>query len=157
MIFDKDLFVSLCFSIFFETDMLKASYGERAKTAIAYSLNGDFQRVLRQQMQVFNEKANNTKLDQIQQEISGVKQVMVQNIDKVLARGEKIELLVDKSANLDHKAQLFQKEAKKVKNVMWWRNVRMWILLLFVLAIISVVIAGFACGGVTFPNCQAKK
>jgi pyoverdine/dityrosine biosynthesis protein Dit1 len=46
------------------------------------------------------EKYNNQKNDKIakvQEEISQVKDVMIRNIDKVLERGEKIELLVDKT------------------------------------------------------------
>ena len=35
-------------------------------------------------------------MNRVQGEIEEVRQVMVENIDKVLERGEKIELLVDK-------------------------------------------------------------
>ena len=47
---------------------------------------------------------------------------MVQNIEKVLARGEKIELLVDKSDALNRSAAKFEKNSNKLKNQMWWRN-----------------------------------
>ncbi len=47
---------------------------------------------------------------------------MVQNIEKVLARGEKIELLVDKSDALNRSAAKFEKSSNKLKNQMWWRN-----------------------------------
>ena len=36
------------------------------------------------------------RVNRVQGEIEEVRQVMVENIDKVLERGEKIELLVDK-------------------------------------------------------------
>ncbi len=72
---------------------------------------------------------------------------MVQNIDKVLARGEKIELLVDKSEQLDQKALVFKKEATKLKKIMWWNNAKFWILLVLVLGIIAVVVYFIVCSG----------
>jgi hypothetical protein len=44
--------------------------------------------------------------------------------EKVLQRGEKIELLVDKTDALSQSAFQFKKQAKQVKNVMWWKNVK---------------------------------
>ena len=41
------------------------------------------------------------RVSRVQGEIEEVRQVMVENIDRVLERGEKIELLVDKAENLN--------------------------------------------------------
>lgn len=38
---------------------------------------------------------------------------------QVLARGEKIELLVDKCDDLQHQAQTFQKQGKQLRSRMW--------------------------------------
>ncbi len=46
-------------------------------------------------------------------EISEVKSVMVENIDKVLDRGEKIELLVDKTEGLAGDAFRFKKQSTR--------------------------------------------
>ena len=46
---------------------------------------------------------------------------------QVLARGEKIELLVDKTEALNQSAKKFQKASKSLKNAMWWKNVKMWL------------------------------
>ena len=45
--------------------------------------------------------------------------------EKVLQRGEKIELLVDKTEALSTSARRFQHQSKSLKNVMWWKNVKM--------------------------------
>jgi vesicle-associated membrane protein 7 len=123
----------------------KATYGDRGKTAIALSLNSDFQRVLQQQM----ERYNNMKTDKVQkvkEEISAVKDVMIKNIDKVLERGEKIELLVGKTEVLDQHAVKFKKQSRQLKNSMWWKNVKLiLVLVLLVLVIIYVIIAS-QCG-----------
>ena len=47
-----------------------------------------------------NAMADNHKIEKVRGEIEEVKQVMTHNIDLILERGEKIELLVDKSHDL---------------------------------------------------------
>ncbi len=44
------------------------------------------------------------ELSKVQSQIDGVKEVMVQNIDKIIGRGEKIEMLVQKSEGLNDSA-----------------------------------------------------
>lgn len=41
---------------------------------------------------------------------------------QVLARGEKIELLVDKTEALNQSARKFQHASKNLKSAMWWVN-----------------------------------
>ena len=81
---------------------------------------------------------------------------MVQNIEKVLARGEKIELLVDKSDALNRSAAKFEKSSNKLKNQMWWRNVKMWLLIAFITIVVAFVIAGLICNNFDFQNCGKK-
>ena len=52
-----------------------------------------------------------------------VKNVMVQNIEMVLERGEKLELLVDKTEQLQSSADTFKFTSNKLKNVMFWKTV----------------------------------
>jgi hypothetical protein len=54
-------------------------------------------------------------------QVSEVKEIMMQNIEKVLDRGEKLELLVDKTENLRYQADQFQKSGKALRNKMWWQ------------------------------------
>lgn len=42
-------------------------------------------------------------------------------LHKVLERGERIELLVDKTDHLSSEAFIFKKEARKLKTKMWWK------------------------------------
>ena len=57
-----------------------ATYGERAKTALAFAFNADFERVLQAQMDHFNNAKGNDKISKVNEEISQVKNVMIQNI-----------------------------------------------------------------------------
>jgi vesicle-associated membrane protein 7 len=70
----------------------KFKYGSSALTAETYALN-DFHTTMQEQMVYF---AKNDKFHQVQGEIDSVREVMVTNIEKVLERGEALEVLVDK-------------------------------------------------------------
>ncbi len=50
----------------------------------------------------------------MQAQIDEVKDVMLENIDRVLERGEKIELLVDKTARLNEHAVKFEKSVRSL-------------------------------------------
>lgn len=89
-------------------------YGSVEQTALAFSLNDLFSPTLRQRMEFYN--ANPTATDNIakvQAQIDSVKEVMVENIERVLERGEKIELLVDKTERLNHQAFKFEKTVRQ--------------------------------------------
>merc|ERR1719204_2249034 len=126
----------------------QSTYGERSQKLIAYSVDVDFKRVLNQQMDFANNKAarGNDRLAEINETMDQVKQTMYTNIDKVLQRGEKIELLVDKSDNLNAHANQFKSRAKTLKNRLWWQNVKMMIIIFLVVVMVIYVIAAMACG-----------
>jgi synaptobrevin family protein YKT6 len=52
----------------------------------------------------------------VQREIEEVKLIMVENIDKVLERGEKIDDLVEKSNTLSIESKKFYKKSKKLNS-----------------------------------------
>merc|ERR1712159_624205 len=75
-----------------------------------------------------------------------------QNIDKVLERGEKIELLVDKTDRLQGEASRFRGQAKKLKNAMWWKNAKMMALTGLVIALVLYFLVALICGA-SFQKC----
>ena len=78
----------------------------------------------------------------------------LKNIEKVLERGEKIDLLVDKTDRMRNTAVKFHKTSRRLKNTMWWQNVKMWLIILGVVAVVIFVIAAMACGGFSFSSCS---
>jgi vesicle-associated membrane protein 7 len=127
-------------------------YGQRAQTAIAFAMNAEFARVLQDRMDYYNTNPDADKFGAIHNKIGEVKDIMMENIDKVLARGEKIELLVDKTNQLSVSAQRFQKQSRNLKNQMWWKNVKMWAMIIFVCLVVLYIILGLICG-FTFKKC----
>jgi hypothetical protein len=43
---------------------------------------------------------------------------------QVLERGERIEVLVDKTEDLQNQAQRFQVQGRNLRNKMWWQNMK---------------------------------
>ena len=80
-------------------------------------------------------RSTDRKIHEINQEIEQTKNTVMESIEKVLDRGEKIELLVHKSDNLNDHAMQFNKHSKKLKNRMLWKNVKMTLLLFFIILV----------------------
>ena len=47
------------------------------------------------------------------------------SIDKLITRGETLELLVDKSETFGDQAKAFKKSSKTLQSKLWWDNARM--------------------------------
>jgi vesicle-associated membrane protein 7 len=101
------------------------TYGRVAFTALAYAMNDEFSRVLHQQMEYFSSKPNVDAINRVKGEISEVRAVMVENIDKVLDRGDRIELLVDKTSTIQDNAFHFKKQSRRLRQAMWMENAKL--------------------------------
>ncbi|AQL09786.1 Putative vesicle-associated membrane protein family protein [Zea mays] len=81
------------------------------------------------------------KLAKVKAQVTEVKGVMMQNIEKVLDRGEKIELLVDKTEDLRSQAQDFRQQGTKIRRKMWWENMKMKLIVFgIVVALILLIV-----------------
>ncbi len=90
----------------------------------AYALQGTFGPVIAQLMNTYNTSPPSDELTRAQSELAQVKNIMVQNVEQILSRGERIELLVDKTDNMASQATAFRRGAKTVRRSMWWKNTR---------------------------------
>ena len=143
---DKSVKLRIAYSFLGEVEKaFLQNFGEQWKKANAYSLTS-FRKPLQLLMTKWNDP-NLDKLSRLQNQVEDVKGVMQNNISKVLERGENLEVLVDRTHELAQSAEQFHKRAKKVKWNMWCQNVKMWLMLFFVLAIIITAIVIYACSG----------
>lgn len=78
-----------------------------------------------------------------QREIDDVRGIMTRNIEGLLERGERIDLLVDKTDRLGGSAREFRVRSRGLKRQMWWKNVKLMglLILVFALIILAIVIA----------------
>ncbi|MES1909872.1 MAG: hypothetical protein MHM6MM_002560 [Cercozoa sp. M6MM] len=75
-------------------DRFRSTYGERARTALAFSLNADFKITLRQQMDYWNSQGQDAKMRRIQEDIEDAQDQVKQGIEKLLDRSQRLEILV---------------------------------------------------------------
>ncbi|KAI7735665.1 hypothetical protein M8C21_005212 [Ambrosia artemisiifolia] len=130
-------------------DFAKKYAGGKAATAVANSLNKEFGPKLKEQMQYcVDHPEQNSKLSQVSAQISEVKGVMMENIEKVLDRGEKIELLVDKAENLHAQAQGFKAQGTQLRRKMWFKNMKIKLIVLAIIVALILIIFFSACHGV---------
>lgn len=165
-----------------------AAYAEKGLTALAYAMNSQFAAVLKELMESFSsaagssaggaaasssDQADAANVSRVEGELEEVRQVMVENIEKVskrardcarlhevaldctrlheqvLARGEKIELLVDKTEHLTHQAFQFRRTTTRVKRGMYCKSLK---LNLFLCTLLLLVIGARATASRSAPT-----
>ncbi|KAF1950170.1 synaptobrevin-domain-containing protein [Byssothecium circinans] len=88
-----------------------------------------------------------------QREIDGVREIMTENIERVLERGERIDLLVDQTDRLGSTAKDFRLRSKGLRRRMWWKNVKLMVLLALVVVFLVYLFVGFGCGLPAWGRC----
>jgi len=130
-----------------------ATYGESAQTAIAFEMNQHFGRTLQKQMEFFNGPQAD-QLSEVTKKIEDVKNVMVQNIEMVLERGEKLELLVDKTEQFQNSAFTFQKQTRKLKEAMFWKKVKCYAMIVGAALLVTLILSMIICSP-NYSQCKS--
>ncbi|XP_022771420.1 putative vesicle-associated membrane protein 726 [Durio zibethinus] len=129
-------------------DFTKRYGGGKAATAPANSLSKEFGPKLKEHMQYcIDHPEEISQIAKVKAQVSEVKGVMMENIEKVLDRGEKIELLVDKTENLHSQAQDFRQQGTKMRRKMWLQNMKIKLIVLGILIALILIIVLSVCGG----------
>lgn len=132
-------------------------YGVRAQTALPYAMNSEFSRVIATQMRVSSDtNYSEDKVQKVQGQVDELKGIMVRNIDQIADRGEKLELLVDKTEDLSANAVTFKKTSRNLARSMWWKNMKITVIIVIVVIVVIYFIVSAACGGLDWP-CTRKK
>ncbi|GMI73503.1 vesicle-associated membrane protein 726 [Hibiscus trionum] len=129
-------------------DFTKRYGGGKAATASANSLSKEFGPKLKEQMQYcIDHPEEISKIAKVKAQVSEVKGVMIENIEKVLDRGVKIEILVDKTENLRSQAQDFRQIGTRMRRKMWLQNMKVKLIVLGILIALILIIVLSICGG----------
>ncbi|WFC98117.1 synaptobrevin [Malassezia yamatoensis] len=93
--------------------------------------------------------SGNARTAQIQAQIEETVGVMRDNINKVNERGENLNSLQDKTDNLSVSAQGFRRGASRVRKQMWWKDMKMRLLIVVgIIALLCLIIIPSAVKGV---------
>lgn len=104
----------------------RSTFGNRGQSAAAFGMQQEFSRVLQTQLDYFND-VKNDELERVEAQLGEVKQVMVDNISKVLDRSERIELMVDKTDHLSRTSQQFSVDSRDLRKAMWLHNMKLFL------------------------------
>lgn len=127
--------------------------GGRANLAVAGSLNAEFAPRLKEHMEyVVAHPEEMQKISRIKSQVAEVKGIMMVNIEKVLDRNEKIDLLVGKTGDLEHGAHQYQKSSNRIRRREWCAHFRLKIFVFVLLCIIAMVIYLSICRGFVCHN-----
>jgi vesicle-associated membrane protein 7 len=136
------------------TSLPSSSSTSSLSTLPSYGLQGTFSPVISSLMHTYNTAPPNDELARAQTELNQVKDIMVQNVEQILSRGERIELLVDKTDTMASQATAFRRGARSVRRQMWWKNGKIMALSVVVgLVLLWIIVAQFCgaglnqCGG----------
>ncbi|KAK7052140.1 vesicle-associated membrane protein [Favolaschia claudopus] len=133
-----------------------ASSSSASTDTPAHGLQGSFGPVIADLMHTYNTAPPADELARAQTELNQVKNIMVQNVEQILSRGERIELLVDKTDVMAGQATAFRRGARSVRRQMWWRNTKIMALCVLVgLVFLWIFVAQFCGAGLN--QCGSKK
>lgn len=93
------------------------------------------------------------ELVQVNERLEQVRGVMQDSIEKVLERGERIELLVDRADRLERNATTFAKSSNALRRKYRWQNIRCYVFLGVAIVGGLGTVAVSSCGGLTLPTC----
>jgi len=96
------------------------------------------------------------KISAIHAELDDVKNIMQENIEKVVKRGENLQDLELTTQQLEAESGSFRVRATQLKNSIWWGNIRMKIIIgVVILVVIGLIIMAICLSPGNI--CQAKK
>lgn len=117
----------------------------KSTTALAYELDVEFSPVLQQKMEQYNDPRAD-KVKRVYSEVESLRQVMVSNVENVLERGDRLEILVNKTDNLDHSAVVFKRGASEMKRTMWWQEKKAAVAVVGICVMILYGLSASLCG-----------
>lgn len=116
-------------------------FSERGRSAPAGSLTKSFAPQMQTLMNhVATNPENYSKVHSVAKKVEEVKTIMAENIDKALQRGEKLELLNDKTEHLAFEADRFMTSGRTLRRTMWWQNFKVKLIIGLVVVLLAVVI-----------------
>uniref|UniRef100_A0A8C3RTF7 Vesicle-associated membrane protein 7 n=1 Tax=Chelydra serpentina TaxID=8475 RepID=A0A8C3RTF7_CHESE len=127
----------------------QTTYGSRAQTALPYAMNSEFSSILAAQLVRYI-------CSEGQQCAEAQPRPGAAGRDLVAQRGEKLELLIDKTENLVDSSVTFKTTSRNLARAMCMKNLKLTIIITVVSIVVIYIIVSAACGGLTWPSCVQK-
>jgi len=116
--------------------------------------NDELRMFLAQKCSYYNANQDIDKFTTLKVHLEEVQQILLTNLEKALSRGEKAELLVNRSKGIKSKAQAFRMQSKTVKHFMYMRkNPKLMLLIAAIIVVVLVVFLALYCEDESWHEC----
>ncbi|KAF5390994.1 hypothetical protein D9757_004045 [Collybiopsis confluens] len=112
----------------------------------AYGLQSSFGPTIANLMHTYNTAPPVDEIARAQRELDQVKDIMVQNVEQILNRGERLELIISKTDAMAGQATEFRRGARNVRRQMWWKNKKILCLSIMVALVLLWILLAQFCG-----------
>ncbi|EIM19735.1 VAMP/synaptobrevin-like protein [Wallemia mellicola CBS 633.66] len=92
----------------------------------------DFTDTIKDLLESYNTQPPEDQLGKTQNELNQVKDVMIQNMESIIDRGDRIDNLVDRTNEMSSQAFAFRKKSTMLRRQMWYKNKKIQLLTAFV-------------------------
>lgn len=145
--------ISIAFLERIKADFKKRYGGGRADTAVAKSLNKEFGPIMKEHMQYIIDHADEIeKLLKVKAQVSEVKSIMLENIDKTIERGDNLTILNNKAEDLRDSAREFKNKGAQIRRKMWYQNMKVKMVVLGIVLLLVLIIWLSVCHGFNCTN-----
>ncbi|XP_011358899.1 vesicle-associated membrane protein 714-like [Pteropus vampyrus] len=98
----------------------------------------DFQQVLGKYMMKYNKNQDDSSISTLRSQVTDVKNVMSQNIDKILESEERLNIFTDRTGDLQTTAKDSKKKRKTLRRI-WWKHFKK-VIIITVAILLSIII-----------------
>ena len=109
-------------------------------------LNPNGRQALKELVNKYQDIKNINKIAEIQEDVDAIKVDMKKNINNMVQSLDDVNDLQNKSEQLKLESEDYKKNAKELKNITWWQNVKLWIIIIVLVLIVVGIIVGVAVG-----------
>ena len=107
-------------------------------------LNPSGRQALKQLIDVYQDPKNINRLSDIQSDVDSIKVDMKQNINKMVENVEDVNDLQNKSEALKMETSDYKKNAVEIKQITWWQNFKLWLIIGGVVLLLILLIIWMA-------------
>lgn len=127
------------------------------KEYVDEATNDELRMFLTQKCSYYNANQDLDKFTALKVHLEEVQQILLTNLEKALNRGEKAELLINRSKGIKSKAQAFRLQSKTVKHFMYVRkNPKQMLLIAAIIIVVVVVFLALYCEDESWHECFAN-
>mmetsp|Transcript_31655 Transcript_31655/g.91698 ORF Transcript_31655/g.91698 Transcript_31655/m.91698 type:complete len:244 (+) Transcript_31655:53-784(+) len=119
------------------------------------SKSAELTRMVKSLMDDYNQNFGLNRIHKVERELDDVTDIMKDNIQRVMERGEQIESLMGKTELLKGESVRFRMAGRAMKRSLWWQSFKSYLFILLIVTCICFVLGSLSCGGLTFSRCRA--